>query len=112
MKVASENREYERAASFLNRSAKSNMSPNPIPLLSQVNGKNSDALALYRQGEEVMLVQLLFREGNCRLGTLPVHQHPEDDTICSALSSSSNTDANKIPRKKSSSPPHWKMPTF
>ncbi len=29
----------------------------------KVNGKNSDALALYREGEEVMLVQLLFREG-------------------------------------------------
>lgn len=63
MKSASDNREYERAASILQTIRQIEHVVQSQTVVVKVNGKNSDALALYREGEEVMLVQLLFREG-------------------------------------------------
>ena len=63
MKKASENLEYERAAALLQTIRQVEHVIGADTLVVKVNGKNSDALAIYRQGEEVMLVQLLFREG-------------------------------------------------
>lgn len=63
MKTASEKMEYERAAALLQTIRQIEHVVESQALVVKVNGKNSDALALYRQGEEVMLVQLLFREG-------------------------------------------------
>ncbi len=63
MKQASENLEYERAAAILQTIRQIEHVLQTQALVVKVNGKNSDALAIYREGEEVMLVQLLFREG-------------------------------------------------
>lgn len=63
MKKASENTEYERAAAILQTIRQIEHVIQTQSLVVKVNGKNSDALAIYREGEEVMLVQLLFREG-------------------------------------------------
>jgi excinuclease ABC subunit C len=63
MKNASENLEYERAAAILQTIRQIEHVIETQTLVVKVNGKNSDALALYREGEEVMLVQLIFREG-------------------------------------------------
>jgi excinuclease ABC subunit C len=63
MQKASENLEYERAASLLQMIRQIEHVIEGNALVAKVNGKNSDALAIYREGEEVMLVQLLFREG-------------------------------------------------
>ncbi len=63
MKIASDNTEYERAAAILQTIRQIEHVIQTQALVVKVNGKNSDALAIYREGEEVMLVQLLFREG-------------------------------------------------
>lgn len=62
MKTASDHLEYERAAAIL-QTIRQIEHVQSQAVVVKVNGKNSDALALYREGEEVMLVQLLFREG-------------------------------------------------
>lgn len=63
MKQASENLEYERAAAILQTIRQMEHVLQTQALVVKVNGKNSDALAIYREAEEVMLVQLQFREG-------------------------------------------------
>lgn len=63
MQKASENLEYERAAAILQTIRQIEHVIETNTLVVKVNGKNSDALAIYREGEEVMLIQLLFREG-------------------------------------------------
>jgi excinuclease ABC subunit C len=63
MKKASECLEYEHAAAILQTIRHIEHVIETQTLVVKVNGKNSDALAIYREGEEVMLVQLLFREG-------------------------------------------------
>lgn len=63
MKKASESLEYERAAAILQTIRQIEHVIQTQALVVKVNGKNSDALAIYREGEEVMLMQLLFREG-------------------------------------------------
>lgn len=63
MKAASEATEYERAASLLQTIRQIEHVTESGPAVVKIGGKNSDALALYREGEEVMLIQLLFREG-------------------------------------------------
>jgi excinuclease ABC subunit C len=63
MHKASENLEFERAAAILETISQIQHVLSSNTLVVKVNGKNSDALAIYREGEEVMLVQLLFREG-------------------------------------------------
>jgi excinuclease ABC subunit C len=64
MKSASDRMEYERAASFLQTIRQIEHVVHAQTVVVKVNGKNSDVLGLYREGEEVMLVQLQFREGN------------------------------------------------
>lgn len=63
MQLASENMEFERAAAILQTIRQIEHIIEGNTLVVKVNGKNSDALAIYREGQEVMLVQLLFREG-------------------------------------------------
>ncbi len=63
MQKASENLAYERAADILQMIRQIEHVITSNTLVVKVNGKNSDALAIYREGEEVMLIQLLFREG-------------------------------------------------
>lgn len=63
MKLASDKMEYERAAAILQTIRQIEHVTEAGNVVFKVNGKNSDALALYREGEEVMLIQLLFREG-------------------------------------------------
>jgi excinuclease ABC subunit C len=63
MKKASEDLEYERAAATLQTIRQIEHVIETQTLVVNANDKNSDALAIYREGEEVMLVQLLFREG-------------------------------------------------
>ncbi|PJD95381.1 MAG: excinuclease ABC subunit C [Parachlamydia sp.] len=54
--------EFEKAALILGtiKQIEKTMEPQYV---DSVSGKDADALAIYRQGEEVMLCQLLFREG-------------------------------------------------
>jgi excinuclease ABC subunit C len=80
MKIASERMEYERAAALLQTIRQIEHVTEAQTVIVQVEGKNSDALALYRQGEEVMLAQLLFREGKL-VGSehYPFTQILEDD---------------------------------
>lgn len=63
MKTASEKMEYEHAAALLQTIRQIEHVTTARTVVLKPSGKNSDALALYRQGQEVMLVQLLFREG-------------------------------------------------
>lgn len=64
MKQASEHLEYEKAASLLKTIRQIEHVQHSNQLVAKVDGKNTDVINLYRQGEEVMLAQLLFREGN------------------------------------------------
>jgi excinuclease ABC subunit C len=64
MKIASEQMEYERAAALLQTIRQIEHVTESRAHVVNISGKNSDALALYREAEEVMLIQLLFREGN------------------------------------------------
>lgn len=63
MQAASDRTDYERAAALLQTIRQIEHVVQSQTVVVKVNGKNSDALAIYREGEEVMLVQLLFREG-------------------------------------------------
>jgi len=63
MEEAAEKLDYEQAASLLQLTRQIEHVMEGRALVLKANGKNSDALALYREGEEVMLVQLFFREG-------------------------------------------------
>jgi excinuclease ABC subunit C len=64
MKISSEQMEYERAAALLQTIRQIEHVTESRAHVVNISGKNSDALALYREAEEVMLIQLLFREGN------------------------------------------------
>lgn len=63
MHKASQELEYERAASILKiiRHIEHVLEANQ--LVVKVDGKNTDALAIYREGRELVLTQLIFREG-------------------------------------------------
>ncbi|HKZ00085.1 MAG TPA: excinuclease ABC subunit UvrC [Rhabdochlamydiaceae bacterium] len=63
MALASENLEYEKAAALLNTIQQIEHVTQGEQIVAKVAGKDSDVLAIYRQGKEVMLVQLIFREG-------------------------------------------------
>lgn len=64
MQTASDAREYERAAVLLQTIRQIEHVTQPQALVAKIGGKNTDVLAIHRQAEEVMLIQLLFREGN------------------------------------------------
>lgn len=63
MEKASENLEFEKAAALL-KTIRQIEDVLEHDKLSVRASKDCDALGLYRQGGEVMLVQLIFREGN------------------------------------------------
>lgn len=64
MEKASQNLDYEQAGALLQTIRQIEHVVASDPLVAKAHGKNTDALAIYRQAEEVILVQLLFREGN------------------------------------------------
>ncbi|MBX3718819.1 MAG: excinuclease ABC subunit UvrC [Parachlamydiales bacterium] len=64
MEKASEQLQYEKAASLLKTIRQLEHVVHSDQIVAKVGGKDADAINLYRQGEEVMLAQLLFREGN------------------------------------------------
>ncbi len=63
MDLASEAQEYERAGALLQTIRQIEHVISSDTLIHKATGSNSDVLALYRQAEEIMLVQMLFREG-------------------------------------------------
>ncbi|MBS0620094.1 MAG: excinuclease ABC subunit UvrC [Verrucomicrobia bacterium] len=63
MEQAAEALEYEKAAMLLQRIRQIEHVLETQSLVVKAEGKNTDVIALYREGEEVMLIQLLFREG-------------------------------------------------
>jgi excinuclease ABC subunit C len=64
MEKASESLLYEKAASLLKSIRQIEHVLDSHQIVAKATGKNTDAIGLYRQGEEVMLAKLLFREGN------------------------------------------------
>lgn len=62
METYAENLEFEKAGKSLDtiRYIEKTIEPQYV---DSVSGKDADALGIYRQGEDVMLCQLLFREG-------------------------------------------------
>ena len=63
MEKASDALEYEKAAALLSTIRQIEHVTEGGGVVARMTGKDTDALALYRQGSEVMLVQLFFREG-------------------------------------------------
>lgn len=63
MKQASDQLDFERAASLLETIRHLEHVLESQTVVAKIQGRNTDALGLFRQGSEVMLVQLLFREG-------------------------------------------------
>lgn len=63
MEQASEALEFEKAGSILKTIRQIEHVVASDQLVFKASGKNTDVLAIYREGEEVMLAQLLFREG-------------------------------------------------
>ena len=63
MEKASEALEFERAASLLKTIRQIEHVTETGQIVSKATGKDTDVFGLYREGEEVMLMQLLFREG-------------------------------------------------
>ena len=64
MEKASKALEYEKAASLLKTIRQIEHVVHSDQIITKIDGKDTDVINLYRQGEEVMLAQLLFREGN------------------------------------------------
>lgn len=64
MQTASEQLQYEKAASLLKTIRQLEHVVHSDQIVAKIGGKDTDVINLYRQGEEVMLAQLLFREGN------------------------------------------------
>lgn len=63
MQKASKELEYEKAADLLKMIRHIEHVIEADQLVVKVDGKNTDALAVYREGREVILTQLIFREG-------------------------------------------------
>lgn len=63
MQKASDAMEYEKAAAFLLTLKQIRHITEGGGIIAKAGGKDCDALALHRQGGEVMLAQLFFREG-------------------------------------------------
>ncbi len=64
MQAASASLQYEKAAALLKTIRQIEHVVHDEQIVAKTGGKDTDAIHLYRQGEEVILVQLLFREGN------------------------------------------------
>ena len=63
MSQASDNLEYEKAATLLQLIKQIEHITDGSGLVAKAIGKDTDALGLYRQGHDVMISQLFFREG-------------------------------------------------
>lgn len=63
MEKASEALEYEKAGALLSTIRQIEHVTQGGGIVARTTGKDTDALALYREGSEVMLAQLFFREG-------------------------------------------------
>lgn len=63
MQKASDNLEYEKAATLLQLIKQIEHVTAGSGLVAKAIGKDTDALGLYRQGHDVMVAQLFFREG-------------------------------------------------
>lgn len=63
MLQASDNLEFEKAAAILKTIQQIEHVTQADQVVAKIAGKDCDALGLYRQGEEVILIQLFFREG-------------------------------------------------
>lgn len=63
MQKASEALEFEKAATLLQTIKQIEHVTSAAGLVAKAIGKDTDALGLYRQGHDVMLAQLFFREG-------------------------------------------------
>ena len=63
MEKASEDLEFEKAASILKTIKQIEHVVGDTQLVFQASGKDIDALAIYREADKVLLMQLLFREG-------------------------------------------------
>lgn len=63
MEKASEAQEYEKAAALLHTIKQIQHITQGGGIVAKAEGKDCDAIALHRQGGEVMLAQLFFREG-------------------------------------------------
>jgi excinuclease ABC subunit C len=64
MELASSNLEFEKAASLLQTIRQIEHVIQGKGIVTRATQKDSDVFSLYRQGDEVMLVQLFFRDGN------------------------------------------------
>lgn len=64
METASAALDYERAASLLHKIRQIEHVTRADPVVVQATPYNLDALHLYREGEEIVIAQLLFREGH------------------------------------------------
>ncbi len=64
MQEASEALEFEQAAAFLQTIRQIEQVIQADQVVARAAGKDCDALALHRQGSEVLVVQLFFREGH------------------------------------------------
>ncbi len=64
MEKASESLQYEKAASLLKTIRQLEHVVHSDQIVAKINGTDTDVINFYRQGEEIMLAQLLFREGN------------------------------------------------
>lgn len=64
METASAALDYERAAALLHKIRQIEHVTRADPVVVQATPYNLDALHLYREGEEIVIAQLLFREGH------------------------------------------------
>lgn len=64
MEKSSQLLQYEKAASLLKTIRQLEHVVHSDQIVAKVTGTDTDVINLYRQGEEVMLAQLLFRDGN------------------------------------------------
>lgn len=63
MKKASDTLEFEKAGALLRTIQQIEHVTQGGGIVARIDGKDSDAIALHRQGDEVMIAQLFFREG-------------------------------------------------
>ena len=87
MDKASQSLEYEKAADFLKMIRHIEHVIQTNPLVVKITGKNFDVLGLYREGKEVIVAQLHFREGKLT-GSEHVsfsHVVEEDDELLSSF---------------------------
>lgn len=101
MEKASDTLEFERAASLLKTIRQIEHVIEGSQVVFKSHGKDTDVFAIYREGEEVMLMQLIFREGK-----LTGSEHfsfsklaGEDEEIFSSFLIQNYKDATQLPEE-------------